>query len=105
MLSDGWRLNAEQFGHAFLGKPDGFVFDDGVDAHIFFGRLVHQKTKIVAHGSALSFCLARALHGRGVFDDHFADARKMVDVPISLPELVQHGLFRIHGIPVRWLYG
>ena len=40
-----------------------------------------------------------------IFDDHFADARKMVDVPISLPDRVQHGLFRIHGIPVRWLYG
>lgn len=51
------------------------------------------------------FALLMRLCNWSFFDDHFADLGKMVDVSISLPELVQHGLFRIHGIPVRWLYG
>lgn len=58
---------AEQLGHALLRKPNCFVFDDGVDAHIFFGGLIHQKTKIVAHGSVLSVCLARAVAWAGRF--------------------------------------
>ena len=50
MFADGRRLYAKQLGHALLRKPNCFVFDDGVYAHIFFGGLIHQKTKIVAHG-------------------------------------------------------
>ena len=54
MFADGRRLYAKQLGHALLRKPNCFVFNDGVYAHIFFGGLIHQKTKIVAHGSVLS---------------------------------------------------
>ena len=67
MFADGRRLNAEQFGHSFLRKPNCFVFDDGVYAHIFFGGLIHQKTKIVAHGSVLSVCLAHVAAWAGRF--------------------------------------